>query len=107
MQPGETVGLIVHRDHAERALRIGQKVLPHVTFSPIYADNTNRVNINQASSISDKIAKVMYGIAMAPVRSGNVAAIRRHDRLVQSVVSSVLKLRVQLSSKLSHINTTS
>lgn len=102
--PDQRVGLVVHSDHAERALHIGSIVMPHTEFEVILADNEKRQNRNATAGYSDKIAKALYGVAMVGVRKGDLRDIDRRDRAVQTVVVSSLDTARALKN-LAHGNT--
>jgi len=88
----EPLGLVVHYDHAPKALWMAALILPDVKIVPCYADNPDRTQ-EAVSLVEHDSTDRMYKLAFMGLRPGNLPAIRRREALVAAVVTGLVSAR--------------
>ena len=91
----QPIGVVAHRDHMDRALEIGSFVLPDAVYVPYYADRVDRPTLPNST---DRLAKLLYGIAMVGVLPGDHIRIAKRDRKLGETVSKLVAAKTTATS---------
>jgi hypothetical protein len=85
--------LVAHDNHIERIMEYAELALPGTPLKYLSTDNINRTTHNTTVTRNDKIAATIYGHALRGVQPGDINAIERADKRVQSYFAPFVAAR--------------
>ena len=97
------IGVVVHKNHARRAVNIGSFVMPNARFTVIEADNPARAGYSPKPTLNDRLSATIYGVYMFGTKPGDTARIQRQDELVQRRVIQVQLVVRQLGKMVANV----
>jgi uncharacterized SAM-binding protein YcdF (DUF218 family) len=97
VDPNSPLGVVLHENYKDRALKIGALVMPDVELICIPADNPERTTYSSKLNVNDLVAAAIYKVYMSGVTRGDVSNIRRRDHKVQNLVEKIVMIKSRFS----------